>query len=39
MYLPPSGFEVSFLSLAHDTETLAAARAALVEAALEAGQP
>lgn len=39
VYLPPSGFEVCFLSLAHDAETLSAARAALVGAALEAGQP
>jgi glutamate-1-semialdehyde 2,1-aminomutase len=39
VYLPPSGFEVSFLSLAHDAATLDSARAALCDAAVEAGQP
>jgi glutamate-1-semialdehyde 2,1-aminomutase len=39
VYLPPAGFEVCFLSMAHDATTLAAAREALVEAAAEAGQP
>jgi glutamate-1-semialdehyde aminotransferase len=37
VYLPPSGFEVGFLSLAHDTATLDEARAALARAAEEAG--
>ncbi len=39
VYLPPSGFEVCFLSLAHDADVLETARAALVEAAQEAGEP
>jgi len=39
IYLPPSGFEVCFLSMAHDAATLAEARAAIVEAAQEAGRP
>lgn len=39
VYLPPSGFEVCFLSMAHDATTLATARAALVDAAREAGRP
>src|SRR4029077_15009295 len=39
VYLPPSGFEVCFLSMAHDAATLAEARSALVEAAREAGRP
>lgn len=33
IYLPPSPYEVSFLSLAHDTETLADAAMALADAA------
>jgi glutamate-1-semialdehyde 2,1-aminomutase len=37
VYLPPSGYEVCFLSLAHDARTLAMAREAIVEAAREAG--
>jgi glutamate-1-semialdehyde 2,1-aminomutase len=36
VYLPPSGFEVCFLSMAHDAEVLDAAREALVQAATEA---
>ena len=36
VYLPPSGFEVCFLSLAHERRILDEARAALVEAAREA---
>jgi glutamate-1-semialdehyde 2,1-aminomutase len=39
VYLPPSGFEVSFLSLAHDAPTLDAARVALRDAAIDAGHP
>lgn len=39
VYLPPSGFEVCFLSLAHDAATLAEARMAIAAAAEEAGQP
>jgi glutamate-1-semialdehyde 2,1-aminomutase len=39
VYLPPSGFEVAFLSLAHDADTLDVARAALLDAAKQAGQP
>ena len=39
VYLPPSGFEVCFLSLAHDAETLNEARVTLTRAAEEAGQP
>jgi glutamate-1-semialdehyde aminotransferase len=39
VYLPPSGFEVCFLSMAHDADVLDAARVALVEAAVEAGAP
>jgi glutamate-1-semialdehyde 2,1-aminomutase len=39
VYLPPSGFEVAFLSMAHDAETLEVARRAIVAAAKEAGQP
>jgi glutamate-1-semialdehyde 2,1-aminomutase len=39
VYLPPSGFEVCFLSVAHDDETLDAARKAIGQAAQEAGQP
>jgi glutamate-1-semialdehyde 2,1-aminomutase len=35
VYLPPSGFEVGFLSLAHDRATLDEARIALAEAAEE----
>lgn len=36
VYLPPSGYEVCFLSLAHDALTLAAGADALVDAAAEA---
>ena len=36
VYLPPSGFEVCFLSMAHDAEVLEIARVALVQAAIEA---
>ena len=36
VYLPPSGFEVCFVSLAHERRILDEARAALVEAAREA---
>lgn len=36
VYLPPSGFEVCFVSLAHDDRILEEARAALVQAAREA---
>ena len=36
VYLPPSGFEVCFVSLAHDRRILDEARAALVEAARDA---
>jgi glutamate-1-semialdehyde 2,1-aminomutase len=39
VYLPPSGFEVCFLSMAHDEPTLERARAALASAAKEAGRP
>jgi glutamate-1-semialdehyde 2,1-aminomutase len=39
VYLPPSGFEVCFLSLAHDAGTLDDARRAIGLAAAEAGQP
>ena len=39
VYLPPSGFEVCFLSMAHDEATLSEARAAIVAAVEEAGQP
>ncbi len=39
IYLPPSGFEVCFLSIAHDEGELAIARKSLVDAAKEAGQP
>jgi glutamate-1-semialdehyde 2,1-aminomutase len=39
VYLPPSGFEVCFLSMAHDAEVLETARVALVQAAIEAGTP
>src|SRR5262249_46088267 len=39
VYFPPSGFEVCFLSMAHDDATLDAARAAIGLAAAEAGQP
>jgi glutamate-1-semialdehyde 2,1-aminomutase len=37
VYLPPAAFEVCFLSLAHDDETLRVATLALVAAAREAG--
>jgi len=36
VYLPPSGYEVCFLSMAHDEATLAAAADVLVEAARKA---
>jgi len=36
VYLPPSPYEVGFLSLAHDRDTLSRAAAALAEAATEA---
>jgi glutamate-1-semialdehyde 2,1-aminomutase len=36
VYLPPAAFEVCFLSMAHDEDTLAAAGDALAEAATEA---
>jgi glutamate-1-semialdehyde aminotransferase len=36
VYLPPSGYEVCFLSLAHDDATIARAADALGEAAAEA---
>ena len=36
VYLPPSGFEVCFLSMAHDADVLDTAREALVQAATEA---
>ncbi|HKW00798.1 MAG TPA: glutamate-1-semialdehyde 2,1-aminomutase [Vicinamibacterales bacterium] len=39
VYLPPAAFEVCFLSMAHDDETLTAAGEALVAAAVEAGAP
>jgi len=39
VYLPPSGFEVCFLSMAHDDASLATARQALVDAAVQAGEP
>jgi glutamate-1-semialdehyde 2,1-aminomutase len=39
VYLPPSGYEVCFLSMAHDDKTLAEARVAIAAAAVEAGQP
>ena len=38
VYLPPSGFEVCFLSMAHDAATLSEARDAIVAAAVEVGQ-
>lgn len=37
VYLPPSSYEVAFISLAHDVATLEAAASALAEAAREAG--
>ncbi len=39
VYLPPSGYEVCFLSLAHDAATLDIARAALAGALREADAP
>jgi glutamate-1-semialdehyde 2,1-aminomutase len=39
VYLPPSGFEVCFLSMAHDEAVLTEARVAIAEAAMEAGRP
>lgn len=38
VYLPPSGFEVCFLSLAHDDACLAEAAEAIVDAAVSAGR-
>ncbi len=38
VYLPPSPYEVCFLSMAHDDETLAAAARALAEAARESAR-
>ena len=37
VYLPPSAYEVCFVSLAHDAATLAEATAAIVDAARDAG--
>jgi glutamate-1-semialdehyde 2,1-aminomutase len=39
IYLPPSPYEVGFVSLAHDAGTLAAAASALIDAAHEVDQP
>ncbi|HUL73410.1 MAG TPA: glutamate-1-semialdehyde 2,1-aminomutase [Vicinamibacterales bacterium] len=39
VYLPPAAFEVCFLSMAHDEETLKEAGDAIVAAAAEAGAP
>ncbi len=39
VYLPPSPYEVGFLSIAHDPATLATAADAIVDAAREAGRP
>jgi glutamate-1-semialdehyde 2,1-aminomutase len=39
VYLPPAAFEVCFLSMAHDDETLTRAGEAIAAAAIEAGQP
>jgi glutamate-1-semialdehyde 2,1-aminomutase len=39
VYLPPAGFEVCFLSMAHDAAVLSQAHDALVAAAVEAGAP
>ena len=39
VYLPPAAFEVCFLSMAHEDETLTTAGDALVAAAVEAGAP
>jgi len=39
VYFPPAAFEVCFLSLAHDAETLATAAEALADAAREAATP
>jgi glutamate-1-semialdehyde 2,1-aminomutase len=39
VYLPPAAFEVCFLSMAHDDDTLTTAGEALVAAAVEAGAP
>jgi glutamate-1-semialdehyde 2,1-aminomutase len=39
VYLPPSSYEVGFVSLAHDDATLATAAAALVAAAREVDTP
>src|SRR5262249_18337897 len=38
VYLPPSGFEVCFLSMAHDPETLARARSVIVQSIEEAAR-
>ena len=39
VYLPPSSYEVGFLSMAHDAPTLHRAATALIEAAHEADAP
>ncbi|MFI5177317.1 MAG: glutamate-1-semialdehyde 2,1-aminomutase [Vicinamibacterales bacterium] len=39
VYLPPAAFEVCFLSMAHDDDTLTAAGDALIAAVEEAGAP
>lgn len=39
VYLPPSSYEVGFISMAHDPATLDAAAAALIDAAREADAP
>jgi glutamate-1-semialdehyde 2,1-aminomutase len=39
VYLPPSAYEVGFVSLAHDTDTLNAAATALIAAAWEVDTP
>jgi glutamate-1-semialdehyde 2,1-aminomutase len=38
VYLPPAAFEVCFLSMAHDDDTLALAMTALTDAATEAAK-
>jgi glutamate-1-semialdehyde 2,1-aminomutase len=39
VYLPPSSYEVGFISLAHDEATLASAADALIAAAREVDAP
>jgi glutamate-1-semialdehyde 2,1-aminomutase len=39
VYLPPSPYEVGFVSLAHDAGTLAAAASALIDSAHEVDRP